>query len=139
MKRRSKRDNVEDELTGSSESIWESGGKAREPSQSSWESGGKKRSSWESGGKRWSSWESRLRRSLNDQGSLMKNLDSVQDPLYSDQWYLNHGARGGFDMNVQGAWRLGATGKGVVVTILDDGIQTDHPDLQLNYVRLIIC
>ena len=28
---------------------------------------------------------------------------------------------------------MGVTGKGVVVTILDDGIQHDHPDLVQNY------
>ena len=36
-------------------------------------------------------------------------------------------------MNVGGAWSMGVTGKGVVVTILDDGIQHDHPDLVQNY------
>jgi len=35
----------------------------------------------------------------------------------------------GSDMNVKSAWQRGYTGKGVVVTILDDGIQTNHPDL----------
>jgi len=39
-------------------------------------------------------------------------------------------------MNVIGAWRLGYTGKGVVVTILDDGIEYTHSDLQQNYVSL---
>lgn len=37
-------------------------------------------------------------------------------------------------MNVIAAWREGITGKGVVVTILDDGLETDHPDLAQNYV-----
>lgn len=37
-------------------------------------------------------------------------------------------------MNVIPAWREGITGKGVVVTILDDGLETDHPDLEQNYV-----
>lgn len=37
-------------------------------------------------------------------------------------------------MNVEKAWQIGYTGKGVVVTILDDGIQPNHPDLELNYV-----
>lgn len=37
-------------------------------------------------------------------------------------------------MNVIPAWREGITGKGVVVTILDDGLETDHPDLERNYV-----
>ena len=36
-------------------------------------------------------------------------------------------------MNVINAWRLGYTGHGVVVTILDDGIQLNHPDLAANY------
>ncbi|KAL1138014.1 hypothetical protein AAG570_009709 [Ranatra chinensis] len=37
------------------------------------------------------------------------------------------------DMNVGPAWARGYTGKGVVVSILDDGIQTNHPDLIDNY------
>ena len=37
-------------------------------------------------------------------------------------------------MNVQGAWAQGVTGRGVVVTILDDGLEKDHPDLMDNYV-----
>lgn len=37
-------------------------------------------------------------------------------------------------MNVIPAWREGITGRGVVVTILDDGLETDHPDLVANYV-----
>jgi subtilisin family serine protease len=39
-------------------------------------------------------------------------------------------------MNVWPAWQKGYTGKGVVISILDDGIQTNHPDLALNYVSL---
>ena len=34
-----------------------------------------------------------------------------------DQWFLNHGARERSDMNVLPAWKLGYTGKNVVVTI----------------------
>lgn len=37
-------------------------------------------------------------------------------------------------MNVESAWKKGYTGKGIVVSILDDGIQGNHPDLALNYV-----
>lgn len=47
----------------------------------------------------------------------------------------NGGAADGLDMNVGLAWRKGYTGKGVVITILDDGIQPNHPDLAQNYVR----
>nr|KAG5695279.1 hypothetical protein BaRGS_028214 [Batillaria attramentaria] len=45
--------------------------------------------------------------------------------------YQNRG--GGLDMNVKEAWKQGYTGRGVVVTILDDGIEKDHPDLKRNY------
>ncbi|CAG9535619.1 unnamed protein product [Cercopithifilaria johnstoni] len=55
------------------------------------------------------------------------------DPLYREQWYFNNGAQGGFDMNVQAAWLLGYAGRNVSVSILDDGIQRDHPDLAANY------
>lgn len=41
-------------------------------------------------------------------------------------------------MNVQDAWSMGFTGKGVVVTILDDGIERNHPDLKANYVSEIL-
>ena len=51
---------------------------------------------------------------------------------------IKKGAKGGFDMNVEKAWQIGYSGKGVVVTILDDGIQPNHPDLELNYVSMII-
>ncbi|XP_064836085.1 furin-1-like [Oncorhynchus masou masou] len=53
------------------------------------------------------------------------------DPKFTQQWYLyntNHR-----DLNAKGAWELGYTGKGVVVSILDDGIEKNHPDLISNY------
>lgn len=34
------------------------------------------------------------------------------------------------------AWKMGYTGKGIVITILDDGLEKDHPDLQANYVSI---
>ncbi|XP_023239624.1 furin-like protease 1 [Centruroides sculpturatus] len=46
-------------------------------------------------------------------------------------WYLNRGH--GLDMNVQNAWKKGITGQGIVVTILDDGLEKDHPDIKSNY------
>jgi len=41
-------------------------------------------------------------------------------------------------MNVIPAWNNGFTGRGVVVSILDDGIEKDHPDLKRNYVRPLV-
>ena len=42
------------------------------------------------------------------------------------------------EMNVQAAWKRGYTGKNVVVTILDDGIERNHPDLAPNYVSGVL-
>lgn len=55
------------------------------------------------------------------------------DPLFDKQWYFNRGARGNYDMNVAAVWKMNITGKNVVLTILDDGVQADHPDLIRNY------
>lgn len=46
----------------------------------------------------------------------------------------NRGMLGGVDMNVFAAWELGYSGRGVVVTILDDGVEHNHTDLHQNYV-----
>lgn len=55
------------------------------------------------------------------------------DPLYQDQWYLVGRAVGGYDMAVRGPWLMGYAGRNVSISILDDGIQTNHPDLASNY------
>ncbi|KYQ59594.1 Furin-like protease 1, isoforms 1/1-X/2 [Trachymyrmex zeteki] len=60
-------------------------------------------------------------------------LTMLNDERWPQMWYLNRGK--GLDMNVQGAWAEGITGNGVVVTILDDGLEKDHPDLFKNYVK----
>ncbi|KAH7966169.1 hypothetical protein HPB49_014106 [Dermacentor silvarum] len=55
----------------------------------------------------------------------------LNDPRWSEMWYLNRGKS--LDMNVQNVWKKNITGRGVVVTILDDGLEKDHPDLVENY------
>ena len=62
---------------------------------------------------------------------LLQPWSEVNDPMWSDMWYLNR--RDDFNMMVEGAWNLGYSGLGVAVTILDDGIEKDHPDLIRNY------
>jgi len=64
----------------------------------------------------------------------------LHDPELVHQWYLNPpGSVSGrddkvrADLRVKGVWQKGITGKGVVVTILDDGIEKSHPDLSANY------
>lgn len=68
--------------------------------------------------------------SSSHQISLEENCD-IDENLTN---FLIQNRGNGLDMNVIPAWREGITGKGVVVTILDDGLETDHPDLERNYV-----
>ncbi|XP_078617601.1 proprotein convertase subtilisin/kexin type 4-like isoform X3 [Branchiostoma floridae x Branchiostoma japonicum] len=60
-----------------------------------------------------------------------KRTIEFSDPEWSAMWYLHN--PNNLDMNVIPAWEKGYTGRGVVVTILDDGIERDHPDLEENY------
>ncbi|XP_043832695.1 proprotein convertase subtilisin/kexin type 4 [Dromiciops gliroides] len=63
-----------------------------------------------------------------------ENFVLPTDPWFSKQWYMNKQVHP--DLNILEAWKKGYTGQGVVVSILDDGIEKDHPDLQANYDHL---
>ncbi|MPC25592.1 Neuroendocrine convertase 1 [Portunus trituberculatus] len=83
--------------------------------------------------------EQLIRSSTSFTKSKEEELDyneEFNDPLYKVQWYLhNTGQLGhaGCDLNVTGAWRQGYTGRGVNISILDDGFQTTNADLAANY------
>ena len=66
-----------------------------------------------------------------DPNTPFDNSMHLNDPRYPLMWYVNRG--GMLDMNVQEAWELGITGKNIVVTILDDGVEKGNPDLVANY------
>ncbi|NXU81825.1 PCSK6 convertase, partial [Oreotrochilus melanogaster] len=56
--------------------------------------------------------------------------------LWPNMWYMHCGDRNSrcrSEMNVLAAWQRGYSGRNVVVTILDDGIERNHPDLLQNY------
>ncbi|XP_071165979.1 proprotein convertase subtilisin/kexin type 4-like [Mytilus edulis] len=52
------------------------------------------------------------------------------DEGWEKQWHLNGEIYP--SMNVHKAWEAGYTGSDVVIAIVDDGIQTNHPDLRNN-------
>ncbi|XP_071039452.1 neuroendocrine convertase 1-like isoform X2 [Parasteatoda tepidariorum] len=59
------------------------------------------------------------------------------DYLWPDQWYL-HDTRSlnnlpELDMRTIPVWNMGYTGKGIVVTIMDDGLEWNHTDIIGNY------
>ena len=58
------------------------------------------------------------------------------DPFFSPQWHLHNvgqnGGTAGIDINVTTTWNT-YRGVGVVIGIVDDGLQYTHPDLAANY------
>ncbi|MEM6562368.1 MAG: S8 family serine peptidase, partial [Planctomycetota bacterium] len=58
------------------------------------------------------------------------------DPGFNQQWHLRNTGQGGgtpgVDVNITDAWDI-ALGDGVVIGIVDDGVQYTHPDLATNY------
>lgn len=65
---------------------------------------------------------------------LLYDIWHSDDPYYSSQWNLkNTGQYGqsGLDINVEDAWEI-TKGDGVIVAVLDQGIDLDHPDLEEN-------
>jgi subtilisin family serine protease len=62
------------------------------------------------------------------------------DPLYPNQWHLNNtgqfGGKPGADVKAEAAWDLVDADTSLVIAIVDDGIDTSHPDLNI-YVNEI--
>lgn len=60
------------------------------------------------------------------------------DPLIGSQWHLKRSgtAVAGTDVNIETAWNYpagpGSRGSGIRIGIIDDGLQTGHPDLTTN-------
>jgi len=58
------------------------------------------------------------------------------DPLIADQWHLKNSSTARTHVNVESAWNYGGNGgvkgTGIRVGVVDDGLQTAHPDLSVN-------
>uniref|UniRef100_A0A672TP58 Neuroendocrine convertase 1 n=1 Tax=Strigops habroptila TaxID=2489341 RepID=A0A672TP58_STRHB len=59
------------------------------------------------------------------------------DPMWNQQWYLQDTritpSLPKLDLHVIPVWQKGITGKGVVITVLDDGLEWNHTDIFSNY------
>jgi subtilisin family serine protease len=59
----------------------------------------------------------------------------VSDPFFSQQWGLRNtgqsGGNSGIDIRACAAWEI-STGRNVIVAIIDEGIEVNHPDLAAN-------
>ena len=53
-------------------------------------------------------------------------------------YYLFKMRKDGPTYNVQGVWNMGFTGKGVVVAVVDEGIEKNHPELKQNFVSVLL-
>jgi subtilisin family serine protease len=63
-----------------------------------------------------------------------ERIHAFEDPSFAQQWGLeNTGQASGYvadaDIDVLGAWPLSARGQGIVVAVMDSGVDFGHPDL----------
>ena len=90
-------------------------------------------------------WNTLESAGIHDTGIAVAPQSLPNDPLLNDQWHLiNTGqfvgtplyqpikATPGQDVDVAPAWDMGITGKGVVIGVIDTGVQISHPDLVNN-------
>jgi len=63
------------------------------------------------------------------------NQDGIpSDPLYQQQWHLHRvDSLANVHVNVEKVWQENITGAGVVIGVVDDGLEYTHPDLADNY------
>ena len=79
-----------------------------------------------------------------DDGVIWSNPNIIQqrklrftpnDPHYGDQWHLNNTGQGdgveGADVNAEAAWDLHTPRAEVVLAVVDDAVDIDHPDLNI--------
>ncbi|XP_035206623.1 proprotein convertase subtilisin/kexin type 6-like [Stegodyphus dumicola] len=79
-----------------------------------------------------------------DKSPILKFLKTLRrkplifnDPLFEEQWYLHNRGQTGAppenDINVLPVWKSGITGRGVRISVLDDGIHRQSAEVADNY------
>ncbi|GFS25221.1 prohormone convertase 1 [Elysia marginata] len=70
---------------------------------------------------------------------IVKKDARLDDPSFNHEWYINPGETNkrdfelAADLRVKEVWKKGITGKNVVLTILDDGVEKNNTDIAPNY------
>ncbi|MCB1766547.1 MAG: S8 family serine peptidase [Candidatus Competibacteraceae bacterium] len=80
-----------------------------------------------------------VKAAFNNRRTVMVPFLAPNDPYYYPdasqghlgQWHLEN-EYGWPDINAEDAWAQGVTGEGVVIGIVDSGVQPDHEDLSVN-------
>jgi subtilisin-like proprotein convertase family protein len=70
---------------------------------------------------------------VSSQKRFTLTVNAATDDLVNQQWHLRNRAIEAGSANVEPAWAI-TRGAGVVIGIVDDGVQSTHPDLAANYV-----
>jgi thermitase len=52
------------------------------------------------------------------------------DQLFSQQWALRNASQKDRDIRIEAAWKVSANSSAVTIAILDDGVDSHHPDLK---------
>ena len=67
---------------------------------------------------------------------VRRKLSTPNDPSYTSQWSLKNtgqsGGASGADIHAEGAWDVTTGSRNVVVGVIDEGVDINHPDLQAN-------
>ena len=62
-----------------------------------------------------------------------QRMFTPNDPLFGNQWHLDNtgqtGGTVGADANLVDAWDITTGSSDIVIAVIDDGVQTSHPDL----------
>ena len=58
------------------------------------------------------------------------------DPKFPEQWHIVNDEFPEHMMNVSGVWEMGFKGKGIISSLVDDGLDYESEDLSANFVRV---
>lgn len=73
--------------------------------------------------------------SISSSKAVAKRL-GLKDPLFTEQWHLVNDGHPEHSMNTTPVWDMGLTGKGVLTSFLDDGLDFESEDLKDAFVSL---